>query len=176
MSWLSSFFVANSISEAGVPVEIPMSSYCKELVRWKPSGFGCIFLIFTSENGELSIEKTLWMELATLHAYLSCTFAWLSHFDRSEHLHGFLSILSKYSLPFGLLVLFVFRFSFTSQRSFVCTFEIVCPKSYGRSKIGGFRIAKEPIRSGDFIESGSSHIIDIIKRAWAKRRYPRGHT
>ena len=125
MSWLSSFFVANSISEAGVPVEIPMSSYCKELVRWKPSGFGCIFLIFTSENGELSIEKTLWMELATLHAYLSCTFAWLSHFDRSEHLHGFLSNLSKYSLPFGLFVLFVFRFSFTSQRSFVCTFEIV---------------------------------------------------
>ena len=165
------FFVANSKSSwifwiwSAIYFKCSMSSYCRELVRRKPSDFGCIFLIHEEQKWRISHWQTLWMELAALHAYC-CTCN--CHIFRRKHLHEFLSFQnihfrSAYS-SFSWFV-FVFRscsFFLANVRFLVLLKLSVRPKAYGplqRSKIWA---TKQPIRSRDFTESSSSHIINRV--------------
>ena len=80
------------------------------------------------------------------------------------HFHGFLIVQNIHFPSAYSSFLFIDPgLSFIANvRLFILSKLPVRPKAYGpleRSKIGGFRTAKQPIRSSDFTESSSSHII-----------------
>ena len=116
MSWLSSSPIRKvpEFSEAGVPFTLKSqsSTYCRELIRRKPSSFA-VFLNSRAKmvdwpltrlcewNWRLCMRTVLVLRTHNCQILTGETFTWFL-------------ILSKYSLPFGLLDFFVFVFVYRS--------------------------------------------------------------
>ena len=95
-NFIFAFFVANSKSFSifrtwsAIYVGVPMSRYCRELVRRKPLGFGCIFLVH-----ERKCRIGHWQDFMNGTGGLAClpllyTYAQLlSNVHSRKHLHGY---------------------------------------------------------------------------------------